>query len=154
MAALSWLRNRLTRLRRLSVSWTRVHAWLLRRSNGRLRFGALFAGRLPVLALTTTGRKSGQRRSSVVAYLREGDSYAVVASNAGADRPPAWWLNLQASPDAEIHAGGSHVLVRARPATAAEQERLWHRFNEENASFEAYRGYTDRDLPVVILDPR
>lgn len=153
MAMLSRLRNRLGEVRWLSVRWTRLHAKLLRLSKGRLRFGPLFAGKLPVLALSTTGRKSGERRSSVVAYLREGDRFAVVASNAGSDRTPAWWLNLQADPRAEVDADGEHLEVRARRADPEEQERLWRRFNEQNASFEAYRRYTERDQTVVILEP-
>ena len=148
------VRNVLSRRRRLQTAWTRLHVRLLRLSKGRLRFGFFLAGDMPVLAITTKGRKSGEQRSSVVAYVREGDNYMVIASNAGTDRPPAWWLNLQADPDAEIDAEGERVAVRARRAEGEERERLWRRFVEENEDFEAYRGYTDRELPVVVLEPR
>jgi deazaflavin-dependent oxidoreductase (nitroreductase family) len=151
---LARIRNRLTNVRWLSRGWTQVHVRLLRASKGRLRFGFLFGGDMPVLAITTKGRKSGEPRSSVVAYLRDGDAYAVVASNAGADRPPAWWLNLQADPAAEIDAEGDRVRVRAREAEAEEYERLWQRFAEANESYERYRGYTERRLPVVVLEPQ
>ena len=154
MPFLARIRNRLTNVRWLSRGWTQVHVRLLRASKGRLRFGFLFGGDMPVLAITTKGRKSGEPRSSVVAYLRDGDAYAVVASNAGADRPPAWWLNLQADPAAEIDAEGDRVRVRAREAEAEEYERLWQRFAEANESYERYRGYTERRLPVVVLEPQ
>ena len=148
------VRNRLGRFRRLTAGWTRVHAWLLRKSKGRLRFGFFFAGDMPVLALTTTGRKSGAPRSSVVGYLRDGDSYVVCASNAGNNRTPAWWINLQSDPDGEVDVDGKHLLVRARRAEPGEAERLWPRFVEADESFEAYRGYATRELPVVVLEPR
>src|SRR3954467_8730113 len=108
MHSLSRLRNWLTNVRWLSTRWTRLHVRILRLTKGRLKFGFFLGGKLPVLALTTTGRKSGEQRSSVVAYLRHGDAYAVVASNAGAKRFPAWWFNLQADPSAEIDAAGEH----------------------------------------------
>jgi F420H(2)-dependent quinone reductase len=154
MARLARLRNRLTDLRWLSVRWTRLHVRLLRLSKGRLRFGFFLGGDMPVLALTTTGRRSGQRRSSVVAYLEDGGGYAAVASNAGSDRPPAWWLNLQADPECEIDVAGERIPARARVAEAGERDRLWRRFVEANSSYESYTRYTDRELPVVILERR
>jgi deazaflavin-dependent oxidoreductase (nitroreductase family) len=154
MPLLSRLRNRLGRIQWLAAWWTRTHARLLRLSKGRLRFGFLFAGRVKVLALTTTGRKSGEERSSVVGYLPEGDAYAVVASNAGSDKTPAWWLNLQADPTGRVDVEGRRVEIRAREASAEERERLWPRFVEANESYRHYEGYTDRALPVVLLEPR
>jgi deazaflavin-dependent oxidoreductase (nitroreductase family) len=154
MPFLSRLRNLLGQIRWLNRSWTRTHARLLRWSKGRLRFGFFFAGRMKVLALTTTGRKSGQHRSSVVAYLPEGDAFAVVASNAGSSRTPAWWLNLQADPNGQVDAEGRRVEVRAREASAEERDRLWPRFIEANESYSHYETYTDRPLPVVLLEPR
>jgi F420H(2)-dependent quinone reductase len=151
---LARIRNRLSDVRWLSVRWTRVHAWLLRRSKGRLRFSFLFAGKVPILALTTTGRKSGEPRSSVVGYLPHGDAFAVVASNAGSNRTPAWWLNLQANPDCELDVDGSRVSARARLAEGEERDELWKRFSAVNPSYESYRGYTDRELPVVVLQRR
>lgn len=152
MPAFARIRRWLSNFRWLASRWTRVHAWLVRRTKGRLRFGFLFAGDMQVLALTTTGRKSGEQRSSVVAYLPHGDGYAIVASNAGADRTPAWWLNLQADPKGEVDAEGERTHVRARLAEGDEREELWRRFVDANESYERYRGYTDRELPVVVLD--
>jgi deazaflavin-dependent oxidoreductase (nitroreductase family) len=149
---LARVRNRLSDIRWLSVGWTRTHVRILRATKGRLRFGFLFGGDMPVLALTTTGRKSGEQRSIAVAYLPHGESYAVVASNAGSNRMPAWWLNLQAKPDAQVDAQGERVGVRARVAEGDEREELWRRFVDANQSYERYRGYTQRELPVVVLD--
>jgi deazaflavin-dependent oxidoreductase (nitroreductase family) len=152
MPFLARIRNRLSDVRWLSVWWTRTHVRIVRATKGRLRFGFLFGGDMPVLALTTTGRKSGEQRSIVIAYLRHGDSYAVVASNAGSDRTPAWWLNLQANPAGEVDAEGERVSVRARVVEGAERDELWRRFVDANESYERYRGYTARELPVVVLD--
>lgn len=148
------VRNRLTGIPWLMRNWTRVHVRLLRATKGRLRFGFFLAGDLPVLALTTKGRKSGEPRTSVVAYQREGDGFAVIASNAGAHRPPAWWLNLREDPDCEAHADGERVKLRARVAEGEQRERLWRRFNEKNPDFDAYQSYTEREIPVVVLEPR
>ena len=154
MPWLSRIRNRLGRIGWLTRNWSRTHARLLRLSKGRLRFGFFFAGDMKVLALTTTGRRSGQRRQSVVAYLPEGGAFAVVASNAGSDRTPAWWLNLQADPNGEVDAEGRRVEVSAREASEEERDRLWPRFVEANESYRHYEGYTERPLPVVLLEPR
>jgi deazaflavin-dependent oxidoreductase (nitroreductase family) len=78
----------------------------------------------------------------------------VVASNAGLDRPPAWWLNLKANPNAEIDLRGERRLVRARRASPREQERLWPRVTEQFKGFESYDRYTDREMPLVVLDRR
>jgi F420H(2)-dependent quinone reductase len=100
--AFARIRHRLTGLRRSSPATTRLHAALIRLSGGRIRRSFLFTGGMPVLVLTTTGRRSGQRRSTPVGYLKHGEAFAVLASNAGNDRSPAWWLNLQADPSAEV----------------------------------------------------
>src|SRR3954468_7552206 len=130
------LRNWLTDFRWLSVRWTRLHVRLLRLTKGRLKLGFFCGGDMPVLALTTTGRKSGEERTSVAAYLRHGEAFAVVASNAGSNRAPAWWLNLQAAPKAKTDAGGARLAVRARVAEGDEREQLWRRFVDANESYE------------------
>jgi deazaflavin-dependent oxidoreductase (nitroreductase family) len=109
---------------------------------------------MPILVLTTTGRKSGQRRSTPVGYLRHGDAFAVLASNAGSDHPPAWWLNLQAGPRAEILADRTRYAVTARRANAAEEAALWKEFASKNPGFDEYRNLTERQIPVVMLEPQ
>jgi len=121
-------------------------------SGGRLKRSFLFAGGQPVLALTTTGRKSGAARSTVIACMPDRDNLVVVPSYAGLDRPPAWWLNLQANPQAEVDFRGEHRVVRARRASAEEERRLWPRILEQYSGFEEYRRMTERVIPVVILE--
>jgi len=107
-----------------------------------------------VLTLRTTGRRSGQPRDSPVFYLQDANNYAIVASNAGSPRPPAWWLNLQAQPDAEARVRGTSHRVRARLASEAETEALWPRFVAMYAGYDHYQSIATRTLPVVILEPR
>jgi F420H(2)-dependent quinone reductase len=146
------LTNLLTRPRAISTRATRTHAWLLRRTHGRFFARNLIAPRQRVLALTTTGRKSGSARSTAVGYLEDGEQVVVVASNAGMDRPPAWWLNLREDPDAEIDLQGERRQVRARVATSDERERLWPRVLEQFRGFEDYDSYTRREIPLVVLE--
>src|SRR5437016_3991163 len=101
----------LTRLRRVQPQVGRLHAALLRRTRGRIRRSRLLAGGQPVLVLSTTGRRSGTPRSTVVAYVRHGRSYAVSALNLGSDHHPAWCLNLRANPDASVYVDGEERAV-------------------------------------------
>jgi deazaflavin-dependent oxidoreductase (nitroreductase family) len=145
--------NLLSRPRWLATRITRAHGFWLRRTRGRLASrNLLVAPGQRVLALTTIGRKSGRSRTTALGYLREGKDFAVVASNSGLDRPPAWWMNLQANPEAEIDAAGERVRVRAREATPEEQERLWPRFVDQYQGFDGYRQLTSRKIPVVVLE--
>jgi F420H(2)-dependent quinone reductase len=109
---------------------------------------------MPILVLTTVGRNSGERRSTPVGYLRHGEGFAVLASNAGSDRSPAWWLNLQADPNAQILVDGTRSSVKARRADAAEDAALWTQFASLNPGFDEYRNLTERQIPVVVLEPR
>jgi deazaflavin-dependent oxidoreductase (nitroreductase family) len=148
------IRHRLTGLRRSSPASTRAHAALIRLSGGRIRRSFLLTGGMPILVLTTTGRKSGQRRSTPVGYLKRGDTFAVLASNAGNDRSPAWWLNLQADPRGEVFADRARTPVAARRADAAVETQLWGEFARLNPGFDEYRNLTARQIPVVLLEPR
>jgi deazaflavin-dependent oxidoreductase (nitroreductase family) len=130
---------------------TRAHAWLLRRSRGRL--GRRFLG-ADVLVLRTTGRRSGEPRDAPVFYLDHGRGFAVVASNAASERPPAWWLNLQAEPDGEAFVGGASNAIRARRATDEETAELWPRFVAMYRGYDRYRSIATREMPVVVLEPR
>src|SRR5919197_5630946 len=113
--------NLLSRPRWLAKRITRVHGFLLRRTRGRLASRNYFFGpRQRVLALTTIGRRSGSRRTTPLGYLRDGDDFAVVASNSGLDSPPAWWLNLQANPEAEVNVAGGTLAGRGRGAAPRE----------------------------------
>jgi F420H(2)-dependent quinone reductase len=132
--------------------WTRTHARLYRMTGGR--FIPKWAGGMPVLSLTTTGRKSGRPRSTTIIYVEDGDRLVVMPSNAGSDATPAWWLNLQANPEAEVQIANERRRVRARRATQEEGERIWPRMCERYAGFEEYRRFTEREQPIVLLEPR
>ena len=106
------------------------------------------------LYLHTVGRISGTPRRTPLYFVEHGDDLAVITSNGGRDRPPAWWLNLQARPDAEVEIGKVRRPVTARRASAAEFDRLWPRFVAGLANYETYRRRTARELVIVLLGPR
>lgn len=137
------------RTRAMELVW-RIHRWLYRASGGRL--GGTMMG-MPVLLLTTTGRKSGASRTSALMYLASGEACVVIASNAGEPRHPAWWLNLAAHPRATVQRGGRTTPVIAREAQGEERARLWTRLIQQEPSYDVYRQRTSRQIPVVILEP-
>ncbi len=128
---------------------SRAHAWLLRRTGGRL--GRRFLG-ADVLVLRTIGRRSGKPREAPMFYVPHRDGYAVVASNAASQRPPAWWLNLQAQPDTEAMVGHEWRRVHAREASDAEREELWPRFVDMYRGYDHYKEIASREMPVVVLE--
>jgi len=109
---------------------------------------------VPTLLLTTTGRRSGQPRTTPLIFARDGDDYLVVASMGGAPQHPKWYLNLVADPHAEIQVNADHNAVTARSATPDEKPRLWDIVREQWPNYDVYQSRTDRDIPVVILTPR
>jgi deazaflavin-dependent oxidoreductase (nitroreductase family) len=127
----------------------RLNVPLYRLTRGRL-FGKV--GRAPVLLLTTTGRKSGEPRTAPVLYLTDDERLVVIGSNAGNKRPPAWALNLEANPDAEVQVRGSRWRVRARVAGGDERAALWQQVNDQYAGFDEYRERTARDIRVFVLE--
>jgi deazaflavin-dependent oxidoreductase (nitroreductase family) len=128
----------------------KLHASVFRATNGRI--GGRMVGS-PVLLLVTMGRKSGQRRTTVLLYLEDGGRYIIVASNGGTATHPMWWLNLQASPEATVEVGGRKTHVRATEARGEEKARLWQRLIRMYPSYENYQKKTDREIPVIILEP-
>jgi deazaflavin-dependent oxidoreductase (nitroreductase family) len=105
------------------------------------------------LILTTTGRKSGETRDAPLIYGRNGEDYLIVASKGGAPQPPGWQLNLEANADAEIQVHADRLKVRARIATAEEKPALWKIMTKEWPAYDEYQTKTDREIPVVILEP-
>lgn len=134
--------------RALRVGWW-AHRWLYRLSGGRI--GRRSNG-FEVLLLTTTGRRSGERRSVALQSLEHGNGWAVIASYAGEDRHPAWWLNLQAEPMADAQVRATHARVRARDATGNEREELWARFVAIDNAYTLYARRTTRVIPVGVLE--
>src|SRR5688572_20515319 len=106
-----------------------------------------------VLVLETVGRRSGRPRATPVVYLPHGADVAVVPANAGADRPPAWWLNLQAAGEGLVVLASERRPIVPRLATGAERERLWERFCAMTP-LEHYQRRCRRTLPLVVLARR
>jgi deazaflavin-dependent oxidoreductase (nitroreductase family) len=128
--------------------FTNLHDFAYRKTGGRIG-GSLMGRRM--LRLTVVGRRSGQPRSLPLACFQDGDDWVVVASNNGQDRHPAWWLNLEANPEASIQVGRTRSRVRARLADPNERARLWPELVRQNPPYGRYAGKTDREIPVVIL---
>ncbi|MGJ6962087.1 nitroreductase family deazaflavin-dependent oxidoreductase [Streptosporangium sp. G11] len=105
-----------------------------------------------VLILTTTGRKSGERRSAPLIYQRYGDDLLVVASKGGDDNPPLWYLNLQADPEVEVQVLGDRFRARARTATPQEKPEMWSVMTAAWPAYDEYQTKTDREIPVVVLE--
>ncbi len=132
----------------VAKAFGRLHVGLYRLTGGKV--GGRFR-RSPVLLLTTTGRRSGQPRTTPLLYLDDGERKVVVASNGGADRTPAWYHNLTARPEATVQTAGQVLPMRARVADADERARLWPRLVAMYPSYDDYQAKTERRLPVVIL---
>lgn len=140
---------------RMPDSWLKATGKLnvpvYRLSRGRLMNTV---GTGPVLLLTSTGRRSGQKRTAPVLYLKDGERFVVVGSNAGNARAPAWSYNLKANPDAEVEIRGDRRLVRARVAEGEERAELWRKVNQMYEGFDDYDAKTARDIAVFVLEPR
>ena len=104
------------------------------------------------LILTTTGRRSGEPRSTPLIYGTSADDYLVVASQGGAPNHPAWFLNLVEQPEINVQVKGERFRARARTATPEERPELWGRMAEIWPQYEEYQRKTDREIPVVVLE--
>jgi deazaflavin-dependent oxidoreductase (nitroreductase family) len=129
-----------------------IHRALLKISGGRIGWEA---SKMPVLELTTTGRKSGQPRSVMLTSpLREGSTIVVVASRGGDDDHPAWFLNLRDKPDVEVSLKGApKQRMRARIASTEERARMWPLVVADHKNYAGYQTKTTREIPLVLLEP-
>jgi deazaflavin-dependent oxidoreductase (nitroreductase family) len=130
---------------------TGFHEAVFRLSNGRIGnrgFG------MPVLILTTTGRKTGKQRTTMLTSpVQDGDQLVLVASYGGDDRHPTWFLNLRDNPQVEITMDGRARRMSARVATQEEKEKLWPRVVAAYRGYGQYQKRTERDIPLVICEP-
>jgi len=138
-------------------AWVAEHLRLYRESGGAEGhlFDATIAGvpgLVPCLLLTTTGRRSGEKRTSPVFYGTAGDAYVLIGSKGGAETHPAWYLNLRANPTAEVQVGREQFTVRAREATGKEREQLFEQMAQMAPPYRDYQKKTKRELPVVVLE--
>jgi F420H(2)-dependent quinone reductase len=129
---------------------TRLHAWVYRHSGGRI-LGRL--GGQPVLLLQTTGRRSGQTRTTPVQYITHGQNFIVVAADHGARHPPAWYLNLRADTRARVHVKTQDFDVTAREATGDERTELWGKLITANRYLPKVQSKAGRQLPLLIVSP-
>ena len=134
----------------LSTVWSRVHADLYRRTGGRF-IPRWFGG--SVMVIETVGRKSGELRRAPIIRVRHGDGYIAIPANAGAGKTPAWWLNCRAAGEATVIDGRRRLRVRPRVAEGAERRDLWQKFAAAYPGVEDYTEFSDRELPVVVLEP-
>jgi deazaflavin-dependent oxidoreductase (nitroreductase family) len=107
----------------------------------------------PMLLLTTTGRKSGQARTTPLVFMPDGENYVVIASYGGSERNPQWYRNLQADPNAEVQVFARRRAVRAEAASGEERTRLWNRVSTTYPIYRWYESRTSREIPVVVLKP-
>ena len=116
--------------------------------------GHRIPGAPPMLLLDHVGAKSGTKRTTPLVYVRDGDSYVIVASKGGHPKHPGWYHNLRANPDTTIQVGSKRRAVRARVANAQEHKRLWPKAVEAYSGYTGYQERTKRKIPLVILEPR
>jgi deazaflavin-dependent oxidoreductase (nitroreductase family) len=131
-------------------SMNAIHRSLLKITGGRAGWKVV---NMPVLELTTTGRKTGRSRTVLLTSpMRDGAALVVVASRGGDDQHPAWFLNLRENPDVEVAVQGKpSQRMRARVATSEERERLWARITADYRNYADYQTKTEREIPLVLL---
>lgn len=144
-----WLRN--SKLLALLMKYfARAHIWVYQRTNGRLGAKLLW---FPAALLTTTGRKSGEERTTPTLYLRDGQRVVLPASFGGRDQDPAWYLNLKANPKVRIQIRSEHLELTARDASDEERAVYWTQLTRVYPPYRGYRDATDRKIPLVVCEP-
>jgi deazaflavin-dependent oxidoreductase (nitroreductase family) len=136
------------------VLFWHVHRALVRVTHGRLGLWRPKPNGWGALRLSTTGRRTGQPRHVVVGYFEDGDNFVTMAMNGWGAPEPAWWLNLQADPDAAVQTRDGVLPVHARCAQGAERDRLWSRWAELDKDLDAYAARRPVETAVVVLEPR
>jgi deazaflavin-dependent oxidoreductase (nitroreductase family) len=120
--------------------------------------GGLIGHRVPgvpeMLLLDHVGAKSGTHRTTPLVFARDGDDVVLIASKGGYPKNPAWFHNLVANPDTTIQIGSKRMSVHARVAKPEERERLWKRAVDVYRGYEDYRRHTEREIPLLVLEPR
>ncbi len=133
-------------------SMNAVHKSVLKLSGGRLLNSF---GTMPVVELHTIGRTSGKPRTTMLtAPIHDDGNYVLIASKGGDDRDPDWYRNLVANPDIELTVDGKTLLMTARVASSAEKSEMWPRIVEAYKGYAGYQKKTDRNIPVVVCEPR
>jgi F420H(2)-dependent quinone reductase len=110
-------------------------------------------GKVPVLLLTTTGRKTGKQRTLPLVFIMDGPAYVITASAGGADKNPGWFINIRSNPRATIQVKDKHIKVTAEIAGPEKKSELWARLVDVAPNFAGYQKRTSREIPMVILQP-
>jgi len=143
--------------RRIIKVMAATNVWLYRRTYGRLggtwRIGSAFRNPVPICLLEHRGRKTGRLRTTPLVYLEDGERVVVVASQAGRPDHPMWYLNVVADPEVVVQRGKGRRRMRARVADEVERAALWPRLVALYADYDSYQSWTDRVIPVVVLEP-
>ena len=130
--------------------FTDFHTIAYKASGGRIG-GSAYG--VPVVLVESVGRKSGKRRSHPLLCGEDGDNLILIASKGGTDRHPAWYHNLKANPETTAWWKGKRRTVHAREASGKERERLWKLMADAYPTYESYQRRTDRQIPVIVLEP-
>ena len=131
--------------------FTTLHVFFYKLSGGAI--GGKFRG-APVLLLTTTGRKTGKRRTTPLLYLYDGENIVVVGSNGGRNKDPTWWTNLKKNPSAEVSIKKETRKVRAIKVSDGEKKRLWPLLTKMYPTYDDYQKRTSREIPVIVFLPQ
>ncbi len=148
MDSLDWVERNWPLLGRMMQGHTAIY----RASHGLI--GHRFPGAPPMLLLDHVGAKSGTRRTSPLVYTVDGQNLILVASKGGYPKNPGWFHNLVANPDTTVQVGSSHRDVRAHVADPEERARLWPMVLKTYGGYAAYQKRTEREIPLVVLEPR
>ena len=153
---MSYVRERVPRVPPrwfVRLAWY-AHRALYRVTGGRVGLWRATGNRWGTLRLTTTGRRTHQARSVILGYLEDGPNLIALAMNGWADGEPAWWLNLQAHPNAKVDLADGPRSVKARAAAGTERSRLWAKWRDLEANLDGYAARRSSETAVVIFEPR
>ena len=137
----------------IRLAW-KLHRGLYRVTGGRRGLWPARPGKWGAMRLTTTGRRSGQERSVILGYLQDGPNLVTLAMNGWGDGDPAWWLNLQANPQARVRLADEARPVTAHAASGAERARLWQLWRSLDQNLDGFARRRSTETAVVVLEPR